>query len=227
MGARLYFFDGGFLSGKKLKNGSSSSFHNNLPIGLFKNFEPNEFKRNQATNYSKSLIVAYLSFYRDGISVVPTTTMPRKLKVRKSTRVDAHKVGPSRPHKDRRSIKQKKKEASRILTGAIHVQSSFNNTIVTITDVEGRVFSWSSFGSCKFENTKKGTPFAAQTAAEDAIRKAVDRGLKRAKVMIKGPGLGRDTALRATQRSGVRISIVRDVTPMPHNGCRPPKKRRV
>ncbi|XP_026451459.1 uncharacterized protein LOC113351739 [Papaver somniferum] len=158
---------------------------------------------------------------KGGISVVPTTTVPRKLKVRKSTTVDAHKVGPSRPYKDRRSIKQKKekKEALRILqkkkeeqkkkdvrripTGVVHVQSSFNNTIVTVTDVEGRMFSWSSSGSCKFENTKKGTPLAAQTAAEDAIRKAVDRG------------------------SGIRISIVRDVTPMPHNGCIPPKKRRV
>ncbi|KAL6496093.1 30S ribosomal protein S11, chloroplastic [Orobanche hederae] len=111
-----------------------------------------------------------------------------------------------------------------IRIGIIHVQSSFNNTIVTVTDIRGRVISWSSAGTCKFKNRIKGTPFAAQTAAVDAIQ-TVD--IQRAEVMIKGPGLGRDAALRAIRRSGILLTCVRDVTPMPHNGCRPPKKRRI
>ena len=98
---------------------------------------------------------------------------------------------------------------------------------MTVTDVIGRVVSWSSAGTCGFRGTRRGTPFAAQTAAGNAIRTAVDQGLQRAEVMIKGPGLGRDAALRAIRRSGILLSFVRDVTPMPHNGCRPPKKRRV
>nr|AMP18856.1 ribosomal protein S11 [Mentha spicata] len=109
----------------------------------------------------------------------------------------------------------------------IHVQASFNNTIVTVTDVRGRVVSWSSAGTCGFKGTRRGTPFAAQTAAANAIRTVVDQGMQRAEVMIKGPGLGRDAALRAIRRSGILLTFVRDVTPMPHNGCRPPKKRRV
>ncbi|PKU32143.1 ribosomal protein s11 [Limosa lapponica baueri] len=111
--------------------------------------------------------------------------------------------------------------------GVIHVQASFNNTIVTVTDVRGRVISWSSAGTCGFRGTRRGTPFAAQTAAGNAIRAVVDQGMQRAEVRIKGPGLGRDAALRAIRRSGILLSFVRDVTPMPHNGCRPPKKRRV
>nr|UDH57696.1 ribosomal protein S11 [Elaeocarpus holopetalus] len=120
-----------------------------------------------------------------------------------------------------------RKNARRIPKGVIHVQASFNNTIVTITDVRGRVIYWSSAGKCRFRGTRRGTPFAAQTAAGDAIRKVVDQGMQRAEVLIKGPGLGRDAALRAIRRSGILLSFVRDVTPMPHNGCRPPKKRRV
>lgn len=120
-----------------------------------------------------------------------------------------------------------RKNACRIPKGVIHVQASFNNTIVTVTDVRGQVVSWSSAGTCGFKGTKKGTPFAAQTAAENAIRTVVDQGMQRAEIMIKGPGLGRDAALRAIRRSGMLLSFVRDVTPMPHNGCRPPKKRRV
>nr|YP_010463840.1 ribosomal protein S11 [Anemia phyllitidis]UUL71106.1 ribosomal protein S11 [Anemia phyllitidis] len=111
--------------------------------------------------------------------------------------------------------------------GVIHIQASFNNTIVTVTDVRGQVVLWSSAGASGFKGTRKGTPFAAQTAAENAIRSSIDRGLKQAEVMISGPGPGRDTALRAIRRSGMILSFVRDVTPMPHNGCRPPKKRRV
>lgn len=120
-----------------------------------------------------------------------------------------------------------RKSARRISKGVIHVQASFNNTIVTVTDVRGRVISWSSAGTCGFRGTRRGTPFAAQTAAGNAIRAVADQGMQRAEVMIKGPGLGRDAALRAIRRSGILLSFVRDVTPMPHNGCRPPKKRRV
>nr|YP_009428111.1 ribosomal protein S11 [Echinacanthus lofouensis]YP_009532476.1 ribosomal protein S11 [Echinacanthus longipes]ASV47999.1 ribosomal protein S11 [Echinacanthus lofouensis]AYA72848.1 ribosomal protein S11 [Echinacanthus longipes] len=119
------------------------------------------------------------------------------------------------------------KSARGIPKGVIHVQASFNNTIVTVTDVRGRVVSWSSAGTCGFKGTRRGTPFAAQTAAANAIRTVVDQGMQRAEVMIKGPGLGRDAALRAIRRSGILFTFIRDVTPMPHNGCRPPKKRRV
>ena len=115
----------------------------------------------------------------------------------------------------------------RVLKGVIHVQASFNNTIVTATDVRGQVLSWSSAGACGFKGTRRGTPFAAQTAAENVIRALMDRGMERVEVMISGPGRGRDTALRTIRRSGILLSFVRDVTPMPHNGCRPPKKRRV
>ncbi|XP_048227581.1 30S ribosomal protein S11, chloroplastic-like [Ricinus communis] len=120
-----------------------------------------------------------------------------------------------------------RKSAHKIPKGVIHVQASFNNTIVTVTDVRGRVISWSSAGTCGFRGTRSGTPFADQTAAGNAIRTVVDQGMQRAEVMIKGPSLGRDAALRAIRRSGILLSFVRDVTPMPHNGCRPSKKRRV
>nr|YP_010719023.1 ribosomal protein S11 [Beccarinda tonkinensis]WDR39399.1 ribosomal protein S11 [Beccarinda tonkinensis] len=120
-----------------------------------------------------------------------------------------------------------RKSARRIPKGVIHVQASFNNTIVTVTDVRGRVVSWSSAGTCGFKGTRRGTPFAAQTAAANVIRTVIDQGMQRAEVVIKGPGLGRDAALRAICRSGILLTFVRDVTPMPHNGCRSPKKRRV
>nr|QHF17053.1 ribosomal protein S11 [Curcuma involucrata]QWY25477.1 ribosomal protein S11 [Curcuma involucrata] len=120
-----------------------------------------------------------------------------------------------------------RKNERRIPKGIIHVQASLNNTIVTITDVRGRVVSWASASTSGFKGPRRGTPYAAQAAAVNAIRTVVDQGMQRAGVMIKGPGLGRDAALRAICRSGIRLSFVRDVTPMPHNGCRPPKKRRV
>nr|YP_010312915.1 ribosomal protein S11 [Nyctocalos pinnatum] len=120
-----------------------------------------------------------------------------------------------------------RKSARRIPKGVIHVQASFNNTIVTVTDVRGRVVSWSSAGTCGFKGTRRGTPFAAETAARNAIRTVVDQGMQRAAVMIKGPGLGRDAALQTIYKSGILLTFIRDVTPMPHNGCRPPKKRRV
>nr|UTJ90094.1 ribosomal protein S11 [Actinostachys digitata] len=111
--------------------------------------------------------------------------------------------------------------------GVTHIQAGFNNTIVTATDVRGQVISWSSAGASGFGGTRRGTPFAAQTAAENAIRPSIDRGMKYVEVMMSGPGPGRDAALRAIRRSGMTLSLVRDVTPMPRNGCRPPKKRRV
>ncbi|KAJ0972615.1 hypothetical protein J5N97_020574 [Dioscorea zingiberensis] len=120
-----------------------------------------------------------------------------------------------------------RKNGRRIPKGVIHVQASFNNTIVTVTDVRGQVVSWASAGTSGFEGTRRGTPYAAQAAAVNAIHTIIDQDIQRAEVMIKGPGFGRDAALRAIRRSGILLSFVRDVTPMPHNGCQPPKKRRV
>nr|YP_010328422.1 ribosomal protein S11 [Corybas cryptanthus]UJH20766.1 ribosomal protein S11 [Corybas cryptanthus] len=120
-----------------------------------------------------------------------------------------------------------RKNARRIPKGVIHVQASLNNTIVTVTDARGRVVYWASAGTSGFRGTRKGTPYAAQATTLNAIHTVINQGIQRAEVMIKGPGLGRDAALRAIRRSGIILSFVRDVTPMPHNGCRPPKKRRV
>nr|YP_009403679.1 ribosomal protein S11 [Hypsela tridens]ASA34871.1 ribosomal protein S11 [Hypsela tridens] len=117
-----------------------------------------------------------------------------------------------------------RKSTRRIPKGVIHVQAGFNNTIVTVTDVRGQVVSSSSAGNCGFRGRRKASPFAAETTAVTAIRTVV---MQRAEVLIKGPGLGRDAALRAISKSGIRLTFVRDVTPLPHNGCRPPKKRRV
>jgi small subunit ribosomal protein S11 len=128
--------------------------------------------------------------------------------------------------KTKRRIGSRRNE-NRVLKGVIYVQASFNNTIVTVTDVRGHVLCWSSAGACGFKGTRRGTPFAAQTVAENVIRTLMDQGMERVKVMISGPGRGRDTALRSIRRSGILLSFVCDVTPMPHNGCRPPKKRRV
>ncbi len=108
-----------------------------------------------------------------------------------------------------------------------HIQSTFNNTIVTITDAGGEVISWASAGSSGFKGAKKGTPFAAQTASENAARRATDQGMRQIEVMVSGPGAGRETAIRALQGAGLEITLIRDVTPIPHNGCRPPKRRRV
>lgn len=120
-----------------------------------------------------------------------------------------------------------RKNARRIPKGVIHVQASFNNTIVTVSDVRGQVVSWASAGTSGFKGTRRGTPYAAQAAAVNAIRTIIDQDMQRAEVMIKGAGFGRDAALRTIRRSGILLSFVRDVTPMPHNGCRPPQKRRV
>lgn len=121
----------------------------------------------------------------------------------------------------------KRKEKKNITEGVAHIQSTFNNTIVTITDMTGNVISWSSAGLQGFKGSRKSTPFAAQMAAEDAVRKAKDQGMRRVQVYIKGPGAGRESALRSLQLAGLTITMIRDVTPVPHNGCRPPKRRRV
>jgi small subunit ribosomal protein S11 len=125
------------------------------------------------------------------------------------------------------NTRQKPKEKRQVLQGVVHIQSTFNNTIVTISDQKGEVLSWASAGSVGFKGTKKGTPFAAQMAAENAARKATEHGLKRVDVMVKGPGSGRETAIRALSTVGIEVTTIRDVTPLPHNGCRPPKRRRV
>ena len=121
----------------------------------------------------------------------------------------------------------KKKEKKNITEGIAHIQSTFNNTIVTITDLSGNVIAWSSSGLQGFKGSRKSTPFAAQMAAEDVVRKAKEQGMRRVQVYIKGPGAGRESALRSLQIAGLTITLIRDVTPVPHNGCRPPKRRRV
>lgn len=125
------------------------------------------------------------------------------------------------------SGKAKKKVLKHVTNGIAHIQASFNNTIITITDKKGETIAWSSSGSVGFFGSKKSTPFAAQIAAEAAAKKAIEHGLKEVDVYVKGPGSGRESAIRALQAAGLSISAIKDVTPMPHNGCRPPKRRRV
>jgi small subunit ribosomal protein S11 len=121
----------------------------------------------------------------------------------------------------------KKKVKKNVPTGVVHIQATFNNTVITITDPQGNTVSWSSSGSRGFKGSRKSTPFAAQVAAEDAARKAYDHGMRTVSVFIKGPGAGREAALRALSAVGFKVTMIRDVTPIPHNGCRPPKRRRV
>lgn len=120
-----------------------------------------------------------------------------------------------------------KKSKRNVPNGVAYIQSTFNNSIVTIADQNGDVISWASAGSSGFKGAKKGTPFAAQTAAESAARRAIDQGMRQIEVMVSGPGAGRETAIRALQGAGLEITLIRDITPIPHNGCRPPKRRRV
>ena len=122
---------------------------------------------------------------------------------------------------------RRKKAKRSVSEGVLHIHSTFNNTIVTITDLQGNTLVWSSAGQCGFKGSRKGTPFAAQVAAEAAARKAGELGMRHIQVHVKGPGAGRESALRALQQAGFKISLIRDVTPIPHNGCRPPKRRRV
>jgi small subunit ribosomal protein S11 len=131
---------------------------------------------------------------------------------------------PAAPEKGK---KAKKKSKKNVQTGIVYIQSTFNNTIITITDVSGNVLSWSSAGARGFKGSRKSTPFAAQVAAGDAAAKAMEHGLKNVSVMVKGPGAGRESALRAIAAAGLKVSLIRDITPVPHNGCRPPKRRRV
>ena len=121
----------------------------------------------------------------------------------------------------------KKKVKKNVATGIAHIQSTFNNTIVTVTDIHGNVVAWSSAGASSFKGSRKSTPFAAQIAAENAARKAQEHGMRSVAIFVNGPGAGRESALRAFQIVGMKISLIRDVTPIPHNGCRPPKRRRV
>ena len=127
----------------------------------------------------------------------------------------------------KRKVVTKKKIKKNVSTGAAHIQSSFNNTIITMTDEQGNVLSWASAGELGFKGSRKSTPFAAGEAAETAAKAAMEHGLKSVEVYVKGPGSGREAAIRSIQTAGLEISMIKDVTPIPHNGCRPPKRRRV
>ncbi len=126
----------------------------------------------------------------------------------------------------KKSIK-KRRDRKNVESGAAHIRSSFNNTIVTITDTQGNTISWASAGEMGFKGSRKSTPYAAQTAAETAAKIAMEHGMKTVEVYVKGPGTGREAAIRALQTTGLNITLIKDVTPIPHNGCRPPKRRRV
>jgi len=123
--------------------------------------------------------------------------------------------------------KARKREKKNVVHGQAHIKSTFNNTIVTITDLQGNTLSWASAGNVGFKGSRKGTPFAAQLAAEAAAKRAIDVGMRTVQVFVKGPGAGRESALRSLQAAGFSITLIKDVTPIPHNGCRPPKRRRV
>jgi len=127
----------------------------------------------------------------------------------------------------KKGVTRKRRERKNIEKGAVHIQSTFNNTIVTISDTQGNAVSWASAGEMGFRGSRKSTPFAAQTAAETAARAAMAHGMKTVEVFVKGPGQGREAAIRALQTAGLEVTLIKDVTPIPHNGCRPPKRRRV
>lgn len=124
-------------------------------------------------------------------------------------------------------VRTKRKERKNIEHGMVHIRSTFNNTIVTITDTKGNAISWASAGGLGFRGSRKSTPFAAQMAAETASKAAMEHGLKQVEVFVKGPGAGREAAIRSLQATGLEVNMIKDVTPIPHNGCRPPKRRRV
>ena len=127
----------------------------------------------------------------------------------------------------KKTVRKKKRERKNVERGQAHIQSTFNNTLVTLTDMDGNALSWSSAGSNGFRGSRKSTPFAAQSAAEVAAKAAMEHGLKTVEVYVKGPGSGREAAIRALQTAGLQITMIKDITPIPHNGCRPPKRRRV
>ena len=133
----------------------------------------------------------------------------------------------AKPTKTTGAPTRKKRERKNIERGAAHIQSTFNNTIVTITDVKGNALSWASSGGLGFKGSRKSTPYAAQMAAETAAKAAMEHGLKSVEVFVKGPGQGREAAIRALQAAGLEVNLIKDVTPVPHNGCRPPKRRRI
>ena len=128
---------------------------------------------------------------------------------------------------NKKRVVRKRKDRKNIEKGVVHIRSSFNNTMVTITDTQGNAISWASAGEMGFRGSKKSTPFAAQTAAETAAKAAMEHGLKTVEVFVQGPGSGREAAIRALQTAGLEVTLIKDVTPVPHNGCRPPKRRRV
>lgn len=127
----------------------------------------------------------------------------------------------------RRGVRTKRREKKNIDRGVAHIKSTFNNTIVTISDIKGNAISWASAGQVGFKGSRKSTPFAAQLAAEQAAKEAMEHGMKEVEVMVKGPGAGREAAIRSLQAAGLEVNLIKDVTPIPHNGCRPPKRRRV
>ncbi|MFH1783966.1 MAG: 30S ribosomal protein S11 [bacterium] len=137
------------------------------------------------------------------------------------------KKQPSAKAAPKTKSKRKKKASKGVVVGVAHIKATFNNTIISITDTAGNVISWASAGELGFKGSRKGTPFAAQMAAESAAKKAMQQGLKEVSVHVKGPGSGRETAIRSLQAAGLEISLIKDVTPIPHNGCRAPKQRRV
>jgi small subunit ribosomal protein S11 len=170
-------------------------------------------------------------------TAAPAEVAPKAPKAKKSTKKDAAGA-PAEPKKEENFsldpnavVEQikiiKAKGSKNVHTGIAHVQASFNNTIVSITDLVGHVIGWSSAGKCGFKGSRKSTAYAAQMVAQDACRQAMGHGLKEVEVRVKGPGAGRESAVRAIQAVGLEISVIRDVTPVPHNGCRPPKQRRV
>ena len=127
----------------------------------------------------------------------------------------------------KKAVRTKKKVSNNVVAGVAHIKSTFNNTLVTISDLNGNVISWASAGGLGFRGSRKSTPFAAQMAAETATKAAMDHGMKTVEVYVKGPGAGREAAIRALQATGLEVNSIKDVTPIPHNGCRPPKRRRV
>ena len=127
----------------------------------------------------------------------------------------------------KQTVSRKRRELKKVDKGQVHIQSTFNNTLITVTDLQGNVISWSSAGSLNFKGSRKGTPFAAQMACETALKAAKDHGLRSVEVYVKGPGAGRESAIRAIGACDVEITLISDVSPIPHNGCRPPKRRRV
>ena len=127
----------------------------------------------------------------------------------------------------KKTTSRKKRERKNIDRGAAHIQSTFNNTIITITDMQGNAISWASSGGLGFRGSRKSTPYASQMAAEQAAKAAMEHGMKTVEVYVKGPGTGRESAIRALQSAGLEVTLIKDVTPVPHNGCRPPKRRRI